>query len=300
MRKGALLIIPLLQFCVTTISAQELKCVIEVNTSKLQNTHKALFENLEETMRGYMNSTRFSNVQIAPEEKIECRLLLTVDGYDNERVNGELLVQSTRPVYDSSYTTTLLNFRDQKVEFEFSEGDRIIFNREENTSSLAALLDFYAYMILGLDFDSFSLKGGNEFYDNAAAIVNRAQPSGDSGWKIFQDDRNRSALLNAFTDVSTSGIREMIYDYHRKGLDQMTVNPNKGRAVITDCLSILEEINSKKHQSIITNLIKDSKLDEIRNLYSAAKPDEKRKVASIFEQLYPTEQLFENHSTSEI
>lgn len=300
MRKGALLIFPLMQIWASGISAQELKCEIEVNTSKLQNTNKALFENLEETMREYLNSTRFGNSQIAPEERIECRMLLTVNGYERDRVSGELLVQSNRPVYDSSYTTTLLNFRDQKAEFEFKEGDRLLFNREENTSDLAALLDFYAYLILGMDFDSFSPKGGNEYYAQATTIVNRAQTSNDSGWRIFEDDRNRSALLNVFTDVSTSGIRELIYEYHRNGLDLMTVNPNKGRSTITDCLSTLEELNNRKQQSIIANLIKDSKFDELKNIYSAAKPDERRKVASIFEKIYPTEQLFDNNSTSEL
>lgn len=137
-------------------------------------------------------------------------------------------MQVSRPVYNSTYTTTLLNFKDTRVEFDYKEGDQLIRNDNSWDSNLTGILDFYAYLILALDFDSFSPKGGQPYFDKAASVVQMAQSSGEIGWRTFEDTRNRSAVLNSFTESNTSAIRDLIYKYHRRGLDEMATSPDKG------------------------------------------------------------------------
>lgn len=281
-------------FCVASmhcsVDAQELNCLVDVNTSKVQGTNKALFEALTDGIKGYMNTTKFSNAQIAPNERVECRLLLTINEYEGGRVKGELQVQSSRPVYNSSYNTTVLNFKDQNIEFDYQEGDPLTFNEHESSSNLTSILDYYAYLILALDFDTFSPNGGQPYYDRAQAIVNRAQSSGETGWKNFEDTRNRSALLNAFTDLQTSGLREILYMYHRSGLDQMSLSQDKGRHAITESIKKLGEVYKAQPMSVGLSIVKDAKLDELANIYSVSTSGERQTVAKILADIYPTEQ----------
>lgn len=190
-----------------------------------------------------MNTTKFSEAQIGVNEKIECRLFFTIKEYSEEgKFVGDLQIQSTRPVYNTSYTTTLINFKDNRIEFNYQEGEPLIFSENSMENNLTAILNFYAYLILAVDFDSFSPHGGDPFFDRVKLIVQMAQSSGESGWKAFEDTKNRSAILSAFTDPATSGIRDIMYDYHRGGLDEMSMSPDKGRAKITASLEILKKI----------------------------------------------------------
>ena len=154
---------------------QELNCTVEVNSQQVEGTNKSVFEALQEAVSTYMNETKFSNAIFSPNEKIECRLFLTVKEYTDDRIKGELQLQLSRPVYNSSYTTTLFNFRDTKVEFGYREGDPLIFNENTVENNLTAILDYYAYLFLAIDFDSFSPKGGQPFYDRAQSFVQQAQ-----------------------------------------------------------------------------------------------------------------------------
>ncbi len=269
--------------------AQEFNCTVEVNTQQLEGTNKSVFEALQEGMNTYMNETKFSNAVFAPVEKIECRMFLTVSEYSDDRIKGELQVQLSRPVYNSTYTTTLFNFRDTKIEFSYSEGDQMIFNENSVDNNLTALMDYYAYLFLALDFDSFSPKGGQEFYDRAQSIVQQAQSIGEVGWRTFEDTKNRAAVLSGFTDTNTSGIRNLLYDYHRKGLDEMVTSPDKGRAVITESLSELKKVAEVNPMSVILSLFRDSKLDELVNIYSKASSSERETAYDILQPIYPTE-----------
>lgn len=269
--------------------AQELRCNVEVNSQSIEGTNKSVFETLKENINTYMNETKFSNAVFSPNEKIECRMFLTVKEYTDDRVKGELQVQLSRPVYNSTYTTTLLNFRDTKIDFEYREGDPLVFNENTSESNLTAILDYYAYLFLALDFDSFSPKGGQPFYDKAATVVQQAQSSGEIGWKTFEDTKNRSAVLSGFTDSNTGGIRDLLYNYHRKGLDEMVTSPDKGRAAITESLDVLKTIGSNAPMSVILSIFRDAKLDELVNLYSKAPDTERQKAYDILQPLYPTE-----------
>lgn len=269
--------------------AQELKCEVEVNSQQVEGTNKSVFESLQEAMSTYMNETKFSNAIFSPNEKIECRLFLTVKEYSDDRVKGELQLQLSRPVYNSTYTTTLFNFRDTRIEFEYREGDPLIFNENSVDNNLTAILDYYAYLLLAIDFDSFSPKGGQLFYDKAQSVVQQAQSLGEIGWRTFEDTKNRAAVLSSFTDTNTSGMRDLLYNYHRKGLDEMVTSPDKGRAVITESLKELKTVAENAPMSVALSLFRDSKLDELVNVYSKAPQSEREAAYEILQPVYPTE-----------
>lgn len=274
---------------VTAVCAQELNCTVEVNSQQVEGTNKSVFDALQEGMSTYMNETKFSNAVFSPNEKIECRLFLTVKEYADDRIKGELQLQLSRPVYNSTYTTTLFNFRDTKVEFGYREGDPLIFNENTVENNLTAILDYYAYLFLAVDFDSFSPKGGQPFYDRAQSVVQQAQSIGEVGWRTFEDTKNRAAVLSSYTDTNTSGIRNLLYDYHRKGLDEMVTSPDKGRAVITESLKELKTIADNSPMSVALSLFRDSKLDELVNIYSKAPSTERETAYDILQPIYPTE-----------
>lgn len=274
---------------VPVAQAQELNCTVEVNSQQVEGTNKNVFDALQEGISTYMNETKFSNAIFSPNEKIECRLFLTVKEYADDRIKGELQLQLSRPVYNSSYTTTLFNFRDTKVEFGYREGDPLIFNENTVENNLTAILDYYAYLFLAIDFDSFSPKGGQPFYDRAQSVVQQAQSIGEVGWRTFEDTKNRAAVLSSYTDTNTAGIRNLLYNYHRKGLDEMVTSPDKGRAVITDSLKELKTIADNSPMSVALSLFRDSKLDELVNIYSKAPSAERETAYDILQPIYPTE-----------
>jgi hypothetical protein len=269
--------------------SQELNCTVEINSSQIEGTDKSVFTTLQESITEYFNTTKWTNTQFSANEKIECRFFMTIKEYDGEKFTGDIQVQLSRPVYNSNYTTTLLNFKDTKVEFTYQENEPLIFNENAMESNLTAILNFYAYMFLALDFDSFSPNGGQPYYDKAASIVQMAQSSGEVGWKAFEDTKNRSAVLSAYTDGNTKGIRTLIYNYHRKGLDEMATSPDKGRAAITESLNEIKKIYDVAPMSVALSMFKDAKLDELVNVYSKAGSTEKDQVYELLKPIYPTE-----------
>ena len=249
-----------------------------------------MFETLQQAINDYMNTTTFTNAQFAANEKIECRMFFTIKEYTDDKLTGDLQVQSLRPVYNSSYTTTLINFKDTKIEFEYRENEPLVYSVNNMESQLTAILNFYAFLILAVDFDSFSPHGGDPYFERLNMIVQMAQSSGEGGWKAFEDTKNRSAVLAAFTDPATTGIRDMVYKYHRQGLDNMSVSVDKGRAAVTESLSEIEKVFQVAPMSVALSMFKDAKLDELVNIYSKAPADERNKVYKLLEPMYPTEQ----------
>lgn len=274
---------------VASAMAQELNCAVEVNAQKIEGGSKSVFQALQEAVSDYMNETRFSNATFANNEKIDCRLYLTVSEYNDDRITGDLQVQLSRPVYNSTYTTTLFNFKDNKVSFEYREGEPIVFNETTVDNNLTAILNYYAYLFLALDFDSFSPKGGQPFYEKAESILQAAQSMGEVGWKAFEDPKNRSGVLTSFTSPATSAYRQMLYDYHRKGLDEMVTSPDKGRASITSSLSAIESVYKADPMSAALSIFRDSKLDELVNIYSKAPQTERDFVYKLLQPIYPSE-----------
>lgn len=270
-------------------AGQELNCSVEVNSDKISGTDKSVFTTLQTAIIEYMNNTQWGNAQFLANERIECKLFFTISSYDGTTMSGDLQIQSTRPVYNSTYTTTLINFKDENIEFDYQENEPLIFSENSMESELTAILNYYAYLILAIDFDSFSPNGGESYYEKAANVVNMAQSSGGKGWKAFEDNRNRSAVLSAFTDPSTKEIRTLLYDYHRKGLDEMVLSPDKGKSVITKSLEILKQIYDVNPMSVALSMFKDAKLDELVNVYSKSNMSERQSVYELLYPLYPTE-----------
>ena len=271
--------------------ATELICEVEVNSEKISNASKDVFNELKQAISDYMNMTKWTNATFGTNEKIVCKIMLTLSSWDNATgaMQGDLQIQSQRPVYNSSYTTAVINFRDAKVNFNYETGQTLVFSELEMEDNLTAILNFWAYMIIAMDFDTFELNGGDPYYERAAQVVRLAQSSGESGWKAFEDNTNRSAVLSAFTDKSTSPIRQILYDYHRMGLDQMALTVDKGRSAITHTLENLAKIYDVSPMSVCLSMFKDAKLDELINIYSKANTTEKEAVFEMLYQVYPSE-----------
>jgi hypothetical protein len=285
-------ILSLLIFALMAASgaAQELNCLVEVNSDKITGTNKSVFTTLQEAITSYMNDTKFTAAQYSPIEKIDCTLFFTIKEYDGDKMTGDIQVQATRPAYNASYTTNLINFRDSKVEFTYSEGEPLTFNETNMESQLTAILNFYAYMIIAIDTDSFAPRGGEAAWDRVKTIVQQAQSSGETGWRAFDDNKNRAAVLGAYTDPSTQQLRDMVYKYHREGIDQMSVSPDKGRAAITESLETLKNIYNVAPMSVGLSMFRDSKLDELVNVYTKGSQEERDRVVEILSSLYPTDQ----------
>ena len=275
--------------CAQHSVSQELNCKVEINADKVQNANKEIFNTLQSAISDYMNTQKWTDAQFGTNEKIECRLYFTINSYDEPNISGDLQIQSMRPVYNSSYTTTIINFKDTKVEFQYELNQPLVYSDVNWESNLTGILNFYAYLIIAMDFDTFSMNGGDAYYEKAANVVRLAQSEGESGLKAFEDPKNRSSVLSAFTDKTTSGIREILYNYHRKGLDEMVISPDKGRAMITQTLSTLKSVYDLAPMSVCISMFKDAKLDELVNVYSKGTTTEKDNAFELLKTLYPTE-----------
>lgn len=282
----------LFSMLVSVAFAQELNCRVEVNTSLLEGTNKSVFETLQNAINEYVNNTRWTNTQFSPNEKIECSMFFTISKYDESTgaMEGTLQIQSVRPVYNSSYITTLINFKDSKFEFSYQENEPLLYSETSMESQLTQILNFYIYLITAVDFDSFSPHGGDACFERLESIVHQGQSSGESGWKAFEDTKNRAAILSAFTDPSTRQLRDLYYNYHLQGLDQMSVSPEKGRKTIDTSLDILTSIYKVSPMSVGLSMFKDAKLDELVNVYSKATADEREHAYGILSEIFPTEQ----------
>lgn len=275
--------------CAFSGSAQEFRANVEVNAQKIEGTNKAVFETLKEEMTNYLNETKFSDATFGNNERLDCTVYLTVSEYQDDRIKGDLQLQLIRPVYNSTYTTTLFNFKDTRVEFDYRQGDPLNYNATMPENNLTAILDFYANLFLAIDFDSFSPRGGERFYERAQSIVQQQQSSGEIGWRTFEDTKNRAAVLGSYTDANTSGMRDLLYNYHRKGLDEMVTSPDKGRGVITESLKNVSKVYENAPMSVALSIFRDSKLDELVNVYSKAPETERKEVYDLLQPIYPTE-----------
>lgn len=287
--KRITIVLATLFFFLRPTLAQELNCQVEINTQKLQNVSNSTFEKLKDAISEYMNSNKFSEAQLSSTERIDCRMLLTVNEYDGSIVKGTLQVQSSRPVYNSNYVTTVINFLDSKIDFSYNEGEPLNFNLTGMESQLTQILNFYAYLFLAMDFDSFAPKGGEPFWERLKTIVQDAQSSGEVGWRTFEDNKNRAAILDAFTSPQTEQMRDFTYRYHRTGLDEMAQSPDKGRANITETLDILKTVYDVSPMSVSLSMTRDAKLDELVNVYSKAQQTERERVYETLYPLWPTE-----------
>lgn len=275
--------------CFSAIHSQELKCRVDINSEKIPGTNKQLFLSLQGALSELMNNQRWTNLKFGNKEKIEATFVLNLTEMDGEHFKGEMQIQAKRPVYNSSYTTTLINYRDLNIDFNYREFEPMHFNKNAIENNLAATMAFYAYLILGLDFDSFSPSGGIPFYQEAQEIASAQQSNRQPGWNVKDGKRNRALLINDLMDENTRVYQDIWYTYHRLGLDEMSDNPEKGRQNITKKLPQLRQIRSDRPMSGLIVLFGDTKLDEIPEIYSKSSNSEKKELYRFLSELYPTQ-----------
>lgn len=264
------------------VIAQELEAKVVVNYSKIQGTNTSVFTTLQDAMTEFLNTRKWSNAQYTTREKIACSFNLIVNEYsDDGRFGCNLMVQANRPVYNASYNTTVFNFNDNAVDFNYIEHDKLEFSDDIVDNNLTAVLAYYAYLIIGLDMDTFAPKGGTDILNKAENVVNNAQMLGEDGWKAFGDSKNRHALINDYMNGAMEPYRQLLYDYHRKGLDEMAQNAERGRSNITTSLPLLEKAKQDKPMSILPQLFTEIKKDELINVYSKGTSKEKEEVNRI-------------------
>ncbi len=272
----------LLLLSLTPTSAQELDAKIKINHSKVGVTDKNVFENLEQTLEQFVNERQWTALQFQKNERISVNINITVNKYD--KTNGlfecSALIQANRPVWGAQYSSVLYNNRDADFNFQFVEFDQLNFNEENIDNQLTALIAYYAYLIIGLDLDSFSPMGGTEILQRCMNLVNNAQNLEFSGWKPYDNNRNRFALINDYLDEGMKAFRQLHYDYYRKGLDEMTTNVERGRTNITEALQTgLKGAHDSKPLSLLPQIWTDFKRDELANIYKGkGTPKEKETV----------------------
>ncbi len=268
------------------VYAQELQVKVNINHSQIQGTDVSIFENLQQTMEQFINERQWTELQFQRNERIQCVMNITVTKYVREenRFECSALIQANRPVYNSNYTTTLYNNKDDDFQFEFQQFDQLNFTDESVDNQLTALCAYYAYLIIGLDLDSFAPMGGSDILQRCMYLVNNAQNLGFPGWKSFEDSRNRFALINDYLDESMKPFRQLQYDYYRKGLDEMANNAERGRTEISTALeNDLKKAHEDKPLSLLPQIWTDYKRDELTNIYKG-KGTQKEKD-SIYELL---------------
>lgn len=253
-----------------TSFAQELQVKVNINHSQIQGSDVSVFENLQQTVEQFVNERQWTDLQFQKNERIVCSFNITVTKYIREenRFECTALIQANRPVFNSAYTSTLYNNRDENFHFEFKQFDQLNFTDENVDNQLTALLAYYAYLIIGLDLDSFSPMGGSEILQQCMYLVNNAQNLGFPGWKSFEDSRNRFAIINDYLDRAMSPFRQLQYDYYRKGLDEMANNAERGRSEISTALEEgLKKAHEDKPLSLLPQIWTDFKRDELVNIY---------------------------------
>jgi len=269
--------------------SQELNMKITINSDRISGTDRSTFTNLEDALNQFVNGRKWTDVTFLTNEKIDCSMLITISEIPEENsYRADIQVISSRPVYNSSYTSSLFNFKDGDFEFNYISGQNLEFSDNYIDNNLTATIAFYVYIILGLDFDSFGLNGGKPYFDKAMNIATGAQSLNTKGWTPFGGDRNRYALALSLTDESISVFHSMWYNYHRKGLDEMVNNPNRGRVEVENTIPDLQKIYQARPASPLLFFFGDTKLDEIVNIYTKATKEEKQNAYNILQAIYPT------------
>ena len=276
--------------------AQELQAKITINHAQISGTEKSVFDNLQQTLEQFVNDRQWTHLQFQKNERIVCNFNLQVTKYDKDQgiFTCKATIQANRPVYNSAYTSTLYNNVDENFTFKFAEFDQLEFNEEQIDNQLTALFAYYAYLLIGLDLDSFSPKGGEDVLQRCMNLTNNAQNLDYPGWKAFDNDRNRFAIINDYLDGSMEPFRQLQYDYYRKGLDEMANNVERGRTEITTALETgLKKAKENRPLSMLPQIWTDYKKDELANIYKGkGTQKEKEAVFEILTSINPSQNKY--------
>lgn len=286
--KKILIILSLVLFG-SIVSAQELDCRIQVNHSRLQGTtNDKLFQTMQQELYEFINNTAWTKHIYAKDERIECNIFITIEEQiSSDEFKGKIQITSSRPVYGTSYMSPVLNHLDNDFQFKYVEFEPLEFNENTYTNNLTSVLAFYCYIIIGMDYDTFSSYGGSPYFSKAEKIVQNAQSSQEAGWKAYENLKNRYWLVENLLNDQYSGMRDFMYMYHRQGLDKMAEKPSEGRASIEQAIENLKNVHRRKPGSFLMSLYTTAKGDEIVNIFSEAFPDEKARIYNIMKEVDP-------------
>lgn len=280
----------------STISAQELQAKITINHAQISGTEKGVFDNLQQTLQQFVNNRQWTHLQFQKNERIICNFNITVTKYDRDQnlFTCKALIQANRPVFNSAYTSTLYNNVDDNFTFRFAEYDQLEFNEQQIDNQLTALFAYYAYLIIGIDLDSFAPKGGEDILQHCMNLTNNAQNLDYPGWKAFSDDRNRYAIISDYLDGALEPFRLLQYDYYRKGLDEMANNAERGRTEITAALETgLKKAKENRPLSLLPQIWTDFKKDELANIYRGkGTQKEKERIYELLFSINPSQNKY--------
>jgi hypothetical protein len=276
-------------FVTQRMMAQELRCNISISSQKTQGANKTVFETMQTDLYEFMNNRKWTEHKFAMDERIECSFFINLEEQiSSDEFKGSIQVQIRRPVFNSSYETVLLNIKDKDFQAKYVEYQTLEFNETSNKDNLTNILAYYAYIILGMDYDSFSPEGGTEYFQKAQAIVNNSQNAREKGWKAFESERNRYWLVENLLNKSYSGFRSCTYQYHRQGLDIMSEKTPEGRGVIAESLKSIQKVFRTRPSLYILQVFFDAKSDELVNIFSKSFPDERNRVTVILNECDPS------------
>lgn len=283
-------IVPLLAslLCSMVLNAQELNAKLNLNTSKISGSDKTVFTTLQTSLEQFINGTKWTESNFSTIEKIDCTFNIILNSMNGDSFSGEIQVTSNRPVYNSSYITPLFNYRDVDFAFNYTEGEMLEFTPNNISSNLIATISFYAYIIIGLDYDSFSPNGGAPYFETAMQIVNAAQSLGVKGWTAFENDRNRHALALGLTQESMKPFHQLWYQYHRLGLDDMASNVERGKGQISSALEILPKLKEVRTSNANLLLFGNTKIDEIVQIFGKSDTEIKQGLYKSLNAIFPT------------
>jgi hypothetical protein len=265
-------IVALLVFFTFTANAQELNCTVKVNFDRITDANTQIFKTLEKAAQDFVNNTRFTGRNFTREERIDCSFFFSITGYENNSFSATMQVIASRPVYNSSYTTPILNYSDKDISFRYNEGENLIYSPNTFQSNLVSILSYYANMVIGLDADSFKEDGGTEYYEVAQDIANIAQGSGFKGWSQQDGNQTRYVFVNDILSNTFAPFRKAFYRYHIGALDTMADDQKAGKEKVMAAIKTLSEIQSVRPNSFISRIFFDTKSDEIASMFSAGPP----------------------------
>lgn len=273
----------IIAFLIITLatSAQEIQCSLSVTSNSIQGTNKIVFENMRTAINDFIKNQIWTNDKFDTKERIECNLSFNItDQISSNEFKGTLTVQLRRPVYNTAYNTTTLNLQDPDIQFKYDEGQTLVYNPNAyDSNNLVPIIAFYVYFMLGMDYDTFSPNGGTEYFRRAETIVQQAQSSTYSGWKSYDGTQNRYWLVNNVLDDNHRVFRTELYNWHRRGLDQMAESVETGREVIYKSIDNLKDIKrASSRNAYLLGVYFTAKADEIVNIFSEAPQLQKDKV----------------------
>lgn len=279
-----------LLFAVTfTGLAQELRCNVTVSAHSIAGSNQNLFRTMQSDLYDFMNNRKWTEHVYSYDEKIRCNILIRLDEQISaDEFKGSIQVQLTRPIFNSSYTSTVLNIKDNDFHCKYQEFQPLEYNETSNRDNLTNIMAFYAYVILGFDYDTYSEEGGTEFYQKAQGIVNNSANASQRGWKAFESERNRYWLMENILNKSYASYRTCLYNYHRNGLDMMPERVEEGRANIATSLRDIQKVFRRRPSTYILQMFFDAKADELVNIFSKSYPDERNRVMAILNEVDPS------------